>query len=235
MASVRSSGIGYVLGVNLDHGDPSGLHKSLDLHWSRNQFRLQRGLDLNLIDRELLGSGLGLQDQYTGRLSLAKTWGRQYGRAWLEYGRLRSSAELSTSRVDNRRTFAGMELSWARLQIQTNLGSNVSGATVDTSRREVEWMNSSVSWNANRYVSFRGSVAANRTDLTLIEDSSWFRVDAAARVYLGLLSLECRVYKSDEMFPGANRTDQGFALSVTGRYAGWLPIVTGTKRRGVIR
>ena len=102
--SVENTRTGYVLNASLHHGEPAVLRKSLEFNWSINQFRLARGLDLGLIDRDLLGAGLGSQDVYTARLSLLKAWSRQHGRAWLEYGRFRSSDDLSTLRQRRRET-----------------------------------------------------------------------------------------------------------------------------------
>jgi hypothetical protein len=62
------------------------------------------------------------------------------------------------------------------------------------------------------------------------------RIEAILEFTLGRIVLRAQVYETTERFQtGGERTNRGLMWTVIHRFEGWLPIVTGPERRGVIR
>jgi hypothetical protein len=61
-------------------------------------------------------------------------------------------------------------------------------------------------------------------------------MEAGLILHLRIFDLNAFVYRSDHRLDqGLGLNSGGFQWMITRRFAGWLPIVTGTRRRGVIR
>jgi hypothetical protein len=226
---------GYALNGTLAFGEPSSLRTSMDLYWSMNEFRLDRDIDLGLIDRELLGAGLGTQDQLSGSLNLFKTWGAQNGKFWLRHIRLNSSSELSTAEISTRTTLAGADLNWGDVSWQSNLGRNESKATADVDESRVDYLSSFVTWRANRLLDVQARLRKDRTGLRLAASTDGFLLEATVRVRLGVLYFSSSIYKREQTYLDSTQQSHGFSFTIGGYYAEWLPIITGTRRRGIVR
>jgi hypothetical protein len=70
----------------------------------------------------------------------------------------------------------------------------------------------------------------------LLPDVEGQRIEVRGTVFLGRLRLEASAFQITEKIDGGSeRTNLNLRFTVAMRFGGGLPIVTGTKRRGVIR
>ncbi|NIM63429.1 MAG: hypothetical protein GTO30_17850, partial [Acidobacteria bacterium] len=73
-------------------------------------------------------------------------------------------------------------------------------------------------------------------NLVAAPDIDGNRYEAGVTFRFGQLVLDGYAYESNERLDGGSeRTHRGMIWSFSTRFAGALPIVTGTKRRGVVR
>ena len=60
-------------------------------------------------------------------------------------------------------------------------------------------------------------------------------MEAGATVNLGLISLDARLYEQEDDLGDVTRTNRGIRFMLSSRYAAWLPVISGTRREGVVR
>jgi hypothetical protein len=91
-------------------------------------------------------------------------------------------------------------------------------------------------WRPSRYVTLRSSYRLDDRRIALSPDVEGTQFEAGVRWQVGLLYLDATFLESDQRLSGGPETTlRSLTWTISRRFGGWLPIVSGPERRGVIR
>jgi hypothetical protein len=123
----------------------------------------------------------------------------------------------------------------AALNVQATGGeTSIAGGVADG--QTVQYLGAAASWRIARLVSLRASYRDDTREFALTPGIDGNRAEAGVTVRLGRLSFKADIFETNEQLAGdVERSNRGLSWSISSRFAGWLPIVTGTNGRGVIR
>ena len=102
--------------------------------------------------------------------------------------------------------------------------------------QEVRFTGAGARWRPWRYVHLNGSYREDQREFVLAPDIDGDRAELGLELRVGQVQLLASLFETRErLMDGSERTNRGLRWSIGRRLAGWLPIVTGTQRRGTIR
>jgi hypothetical protein len=82
----------------------------------------------------------------------------------------------------------------------------------------------------------RASYRADERQVDLGPDIDSERYEAGFDLRFGAFLLQAQAFETQEkLLGGMERSNRGVRWSLSRRFAGWLPVVTGLARRGAIR
>jgi len=225
------------LGLNgsLAHGRSSGLRKELDFDMSRDELRLTSVPTLTLPDLGLPRDGLGTEDRYRSRLTLDHRWDSSHIGGWGEWTSTTSPASVVAAPFDTESLLGQLQFGTRGFAVAGTVGqTRVERFGLD--EQDVSFAGASTSWTPRRYLKLRASYRSDTRKLVTAPDLDGERYEAGVTVRFGQLVLDGYAYETRERLDGGGeRTNRGMTWSISTRFAGALPILTGTKRRGVVR
>lgn len=217
------------------HGRAERLRKELEVQITRNELRLSREPILDLPDLGLPGEGLNTEDQIRTRFTLGHRWRNKWLSVRGDWSQLQATGPI-TEQVFESQTFSGyVQLSGSTFSLQGDAGqTQVDRAAV--AEQTIRFDGITATWRPWRGLNLRTSYRTDRRMLLLTPDIDTERLELGARIRFGQLILNLTAFQTQERFDGGfQRENNGFTWSVSRRFSGWLPIVTGSQRRGVIR
>ncbi len=225
----------YGLSGSLGHGEVKGLRKGLEFELVHNELRFVREPIFEIPDLSLSRFGLGTDDLARGRVTLSHRWDSSGVTTWGEWSLRQSEDSLRNLDTEAETVRGTLDLTLRGLQLQVNAGDT--SVTQDRlGDQEIRFHGVSVGWRARNYLTVRSSYRQDTRELTLVPDVDSDRLEIGFDLRFGRLSVNALIFDNTDVVSGAReRTDRGVIWSVNTRFAGWLPIVTGTDRRGVIR
>lgn len=238
-SGARSSGTDSLLAFSLEsslgHGDESSLRQEVELSIARNELRLAGETLAGFPDLGAPLAGTGTQDLYRGRLTLRRRQGRLLATAYGDWSRREGARDGALADFE-------LELSTYNLQLTAPRFSLLATAG-DTRLRDeragdqrIRFHSLAAAYRPVRLVSLRGSYRGDDRRVRLGPDVEGDRWEAGFELLIGAFVLEGLYFESNERLRGGSeRTNRGFTVHLSRRMAGWLPVVTGTQRRGVIR
>ncbi len=85
-------------------------------------------------------------------------------------------------------------------------------------------------------MAFNAAYRMDQRRFDTLQDIDGTILEAGMTFRLGEFSLNTNLYqRTSDLGARGKRTNRTFRVALTTRFSGWLPIVSGTKRRGVIR
>jgi hypothetical protein len=225
----------FALYGTLGHGRDAALRQELEFEYSRNELRLTRDPVPGVPDQDLAAEGLGTEDFRRTRVTLAHRWNSRSISGWGQWTERRSSGSLVLRDIDAETLMTALQYGAEDLDFSTNAGRTRVNPTSEDAQ-ELSFLGAQAIWRPVRKLQVR---AAYREDFRRLElapdvDRTWLQL---ALVYqVGLLDVEGTVNDTINALSGGTTTKiRTFTWTVRRRFAGWLPVVTGTQRRGVIR
>lgn len=223
------------LAGTVSHGEPSGLLKELELELSHNDLRLSQEPIAELPDLGLAQTGLRSEDRTRLRLRLAHAWRRSQLSGWIEGSRREGTGQLQGSDFENETLSANLQASLGRVTVRGGAGATrlQQGALAE---QEIRFDSLTLSWRPWRLLSLHASYRTDERILALVPDFGIDRWEAGLSFQLGQLVLRAEAFEQTESIDlGPERNYRGFRWTLTRRFSGWLPVITGLQRRGVIR
>ncbi|MDH3403201.1 MAG: hypothetical protein OES32_12760 [Acidobacteriota bacterium] len=227
---------GYSIRASLGHGDARRLRKELEIEAGRNELRLSRAdLLTELPDLGLPAAALGDEDFYRSRVSLSHRWDSKWLSGWGEASRREASNDLGETSFESETLTAALQFGGRSANIRVTAGDT---RVKQESRgdQDLRFVGVGARWRPWRYLSLSGSYRQDKREIVLAPDIDGARAELALEVRVGQTLVQGGFFETEErLADGGKRTNRGVRWSVGRRLAGWLPIVTGTQRRGVIR
>jgi len=226
----------FSLGGTLGHGVAmGGLRKVLEFEISRNELRLERELFRELPTIGVPVRGVGSEDTYRVRASLAHHWDSRQLSAWSEW-RVSDIVDDFQGEDSHADTLYGtLEFSAHRFQVSGNLVSTDLKRTRGRDE-EILTVGTWARWRPWRQVALRALYRRDERNLVATPDISADRFEAGAEGQIGQMRVGASYYETRERFTGNDeRIQRGIYWSISRRFAGWLPIRTGRARMGTIR
>lgn len=217
------------------HGRQEGLRKELEISANRNEIRSVGDGDANLPDLGIGFAAAGTQDGGRARFSLIHGWAGGSVSAWAEWRMRMADSLIDDTELRTEGLLANFQLQWRRFSLMLNGGATEFDdfRAVD---QELTYYGAALSWNPWRSLRLTGNYREDFRRLALSPDVDSDRIQATLEFQMGKLWIRGEAFQYTE-YPddGVVRRNRGIFWSVRRGFGGWLPIVTGPQRRGVIR
>ncbi|MCD4747960.1 MAG: hypothetical protein K8R59_01195 [Thermoanaerobaculales bacterium] len=219
----------------LGHGNSAGLRKELEFSISRNEVGSVGDGNIDLPDLGVGFAAAGAQDTGRVRFSLFHDWAGGNVSAWAEWRRREADSLVDETRLRAEDLLMTTQLRWRRLSVAIN-GGTTEIDDFHSAGQEMTYYGGSLTWNPWRSVHAIATYREDYRRLALAPDVDSDRIQATIEFRMGRLSLRGEVYQYTERPEfGTERRNRGIFWSVRRGFSGWLPIVSGPQRRGVIR
>lgn len=232
-ASLEESATSFGFSASLSHGTRESLRKELELELGRDELRFDRQLRFGFPDLGLSASRPGTQDFSRVRATLGKQLDRSSLTGWVDWSRSESDRQEASGRL-NETLSSSLQVSIARLTLLANAGETAIEQG-NAGQQDLTYFGARLTWRPKRWLSLGGSYRVDDRSLLFLGEVDSERWEGRLELRAGLLALQARVFETSQETTSGMRTNRGVAWSVSRRFAGWLPIVTGTQRRGEIR
>jgi hypothetical protein len=220
---------------NVGHGSMEGLRKEIEVEVLRNRLQIAQAGPIVPPGLGLPLPGLGTEDLWRARLTLGHRWDSQFLNAWGDWTR-RQTDPLATNELLTIDTLTATVQYGAH---RFDLKMNVADSDVEEMSRGHQSLRSAgllASWRPWRSVSLRGSYRRDERIVDLAPNIDGAQLEAGVRWQLGQFYLDVSYLEIIQEFSGGPETTlRSVAWRLSRRFGGWLPIVTGPQRRGVIR
>lgn len=235
----RSSGTDSRLALSVEsslgHGDEGSLRQEIEISVAHNELRLAGETLTGLPDLGVQQSGTGTQDFYRGRLTLRRRWGRLLAVTYGEWSRREGARDGSGSDFELELLTYNLQLTAQRFGLLATSG-DTRLLEERTGEQSIRFYSLSAAYRPVRLLSLRGSYRTDDRQVRLGPDIEGDRSEAGFELFFGAFVLQGQYFESNErLLGGSERMNRGFTVNLSRRLAGWLPFVTGTQRRGVIR
>lgn len=227
---------GLSVNASIGHGEAKRLRKEFEIEAGRNELRLSRSdLVTELPDLGIPGQALGDHDFYRARATLAHRWDSKWLSGWGEWSRRESSDKVVVGDFSSETLTSTLQYGSRKLTLQASVGeTNVDQTLVGD--QQIRFQGLGARWRPFRQLSFNGSFRDDIREFALTPDIDGGRVEFGVELRVGEIRVLASAFETREsLADGLERGNRGVRWSITRRLAGWLPIVTGTQRRGVIR
>lgn len=233
--SSDDSDLVLLLNGSVAHGPSDGFRQEWELELSRNELRTRREPIIVLPDLGTALFGLGSEDFARSRVTLKNGWGRRWVQVWGEWSSRQATGFATRDDFDAETLTATLRLGGARFDIGSSLGQT-SIRREATADQDVDSLSVTLGIRPLKAVDLRASYRNDVRTLLLVPDIDTQRYDVILTIRVLGFVVEGRGFESSErILGGIERVNRGVIWSISRRFAGWLPIVTGTAPRGVIR
>jgi hypothetical protein len=229
------SQVGSSFNASVGHGTEKRLRKEMEVEIGRNELRAT-GSDVltDLPDLGVAGTPLGDEDFYRARLTLSHRWDSKWLTGWSESSGRQAASDLAESDFESETLTANLQFGSRSATIRASTGTT-SVNRESSGDQEVRFESLSARVRPWRFLSLGGTFRRDRRDLSLARIDGE-RGELTINLQVGQIRLVGGLFESRErLMDGSERTNRGLHWSIVRSLAGWLPIVTGTQRRGVIR
>jgi hypothetical protein len=234
MTQDESQAAGSLIGT-LGHGTMEGLRKEFELEMDRNRLRVTQ---TGLIAPPGLGlplPGLGTEDVLRARVTLGHQWDSQFLNAWGDWNRREAKELITNQDVVSETLTATLQYGARRFDLKANL-AETDLEVASQNDQSIRTIGVAAIWRPSRYVTLRSSYRLDDRSIALAPDIDGTQFEAGVRWQVGLLYLDATFLESNQRLSGGPETTlRSLTWTVSRRFGGWLPIVSGPGRRGVIR
>ena len=225
----------YGLTGSLIRGRAEGWQQRLEFEVASNDVNGRREPLLDLPSLGAAVEGLGSSDNYRGRLAVERRRGQKMVGAWGQWERRESTGSLRIGDFTAETYSASVQLGRRWASLLANVG------TTEVMRAELpaetlEFAGAVLDLRPLRRLNLRASYRTDVRRFLITPDIDGSSFHLRVGYEIGAISIEGRYFRTEQQIEGiAPRTNQGVRWNITRRLGGWLPIVTGGERRGVIR
>jgi len=229
------SRLGYSFSSSLNHRPTNGFSEELELEMTRDEQRTSPGPLVALPDLGVGLGGLGTQSKERARLTLEQRWRVRSVRAYGEWTNRQSDDMLTTPSFDLESVTGNLVLSGRRWSLRGHVGQTDINRIAQPPER-LEFLSATASLRPLRFVQLRATYRTDTRQFELLPSIDSEQTEVEATLELGQIIFEARAFEriQDPMDLDA-RTSKGLIVSLSRRFGGWLPVVTGDGRRGSIR
>lgn len=227
--------LAYSANLSLGTGRRRKMRNELELEAGRNELRFDRlDGDLDVPDGPLLATTFGTQDFARARYRISRQNARGRLGAWVERRDVRLES-LDGRTLENDALTGTLDASWRGLALLANVGE-IQVESAGLADRTVEFFGGNLNLRLLRGLSLYANYRHDLRRLVPLPDLEADRGEAGLTFHLGLLRITGSYYRYEEMLASDGlRIDEGYRFGVTRDLAGWLPIVTGARRRGEVK
>ena len=221
--------------ANVGHGSMEDLRKEIEVQVNRNRLQITQpgpilppGLGFPL-------PGLGVEDLWRARVTLGHRWDSQFLNAWGDWTRRQTDPLANDELLTIDTLTATVQYGAHRFDLKMNVADS---DVEETSQGEQSIRSAGLlaSWRPWRSVSLRGSYRRDERMVALAPNIDGTQLEGGVRWQIGQFYLDVSYLEVNQEFSGGPETTlRSVAWRLSRRFGGWLPIVTGPKRRGVIR
>lgn len=224
----------YLTGT-VGHGSSDAFRQEWEVELSRNELRIRREPIIGLPELGPELFTLGTEDFARSRLTLSHGLGRRWIRAWGEWILRQATGFATRSDFDAETLTATLRIGGPRFDFGSSLGQTSATQEI-TGDQEVDSLSVTLGIRPLRALELRAGYRSDMRTLLLAPDVDTQRYDLLVTLRVLGFILEGQAFESSErILEGIERTNRGVIWSISRRFAGWLPIVTGTGPRGEIR
>lgn len=220
---------------NIGHGTMEGLRKEFEVEVVRNRLRITQAGPILPPGIGLPLPGLGTDNVWRARATLGHRWDSQFINAWGDWTRRESDA-LETDMLIASETLTATVQYGAR---SFDIRASVADSDVEEESRENQSISTAgllLSWRPWRSVSFSASYRFDERNIDIAPDIDGTQFQTGVRWQIGQFFLDASYLEVTQRPSGGPETTmRSVAWRISRRFGGWLPIVTGPQRRGVIR
>lgn len=234
-AGADESRVAYSFSGNVTHRATERFMEEVEAEVTRNELRLSPGTLLELPDLGVGLTGLGTESKDRLRLTLEQRWRLRMVRVYGEWTSRSSDDVLGSSAFDLESVSGNLTLSGRRWSLQGHMG-DTEITREGTAPENLEFLSASASLRPFRFLSLRGSYRKDTRSFELLPSIDAEQKEIYAVVRIGEIALEARAFEYfQESMELTGRTTRGLVVSMSRRFGGLLPVVTGSGRRGSIR
>ncbi len=231
----RDSQGSWALSASLRHGLANGFRQELEAEVSRNEIRFGRDPVLDLPDVILPPGGLTTEDQARVRGTLGWRWDSRALTVAGEWFRRDSARQPALEDVSADTLRLAIDAGAGPIALKLDVGETTA-RDGDLGEQELSYGTAVVSWRPRRLLRLQLFYRLDERRLVLAPDIDSERTEASLQWRLGAIVIEAQAFeRAQRLLAGTETVNRGFRWSISRRLAGWLPIVTGANRRGVIR
>ncbi|MFV2072261.1 MAG: hypothetical protein ACC742_06370 [Thermoanaerobaculales bacterium] len=219
----------------LGHGNAQGLRKEFEVTSSHNEVRSAGDAIDNLPDLGVSFAAAATQNASRARLSLIHNWPGGGLDGWLEWRRNEAESVVSQTRLTFEGMLATAQLRWASFSVLANAGTSQIDDLLGQGQ-ELSYAGASIGWRPWRSVRLNASYRKDRRQIVLAPNVDSDRIQGTVEFGMGRLFFRAEAFQyTERSLGGVERRNTGILWTVGRGFGGWLPIVTGPQRRGVIR
>ncbi len=233
-ASINQTQISWSLGGSAAQGSLESLRKDLLVSVSRNQLR-SAGETFSQVP--VLGFGLagaGTEDVQQARLTVQRRLQDSLLlTAYSDASSRRSSLSIASTGYTATSLTNTVQLTARNIGILLNEGSAM---VRSTTTQRIRFLSGSAAWRPLPLVSMNVLYRKDRRQTMYEPDLDGQRLEVGATIRIGAFYLTPRIFRVRERLrSGDERASNGFTMSITRQFGGWLPVVSGYQRRGVVK
>ena len=216
------------------HGRLEGLRKDFEVELDRNRLRITQAGPIQPPGLGLPEPGLGTEDVRRARIKIAHQWDSRFLSAWGDWNHRTTRTLAPGEEVLTETLTATVQYGARRFDIKANVAdSDLEAATLE--RQSIRSLGVGASLRVWRSLSLRASYRADDRRIELAPDIAGSQVEAGLRWDFGLFYLDAAILESTQRLEdGPETAFRSVTWSLSRRFGGWLPIVSGPERRGVI-
>ncbi|KAB2962496.1 MAG: hypothetical protein F9K16_08900 [Thermoanaerobaculia bacterium] len=234
-ASTENRQLTWTLGASLATGSPARLRAEIGAEAGHNQLRLSASQTSPVPEPEVVQAGVMDEDYLRARVRLERRQGQRGASGWLDWNLSRGSVPGIETRMERASGSLTVQAQSRNLTGSASAGvSDVSGGAGFDQR--IDYAALVTSLRVFRYVDLQASWRADRRKLVNLPDVEASRIEASVVFHAGLLDVRTSAFEArDRGASGPYHVHRGISWGISRALAGWLPIVTGARRRGEIR
>jgi hypothetical protein len=227
--------VSYGLSGTVSRNGDAPLRAHLDFLWARNALNLVREPIVELPGLGLPASDVTSENIYSLKVNLGREWGYRSGSFFGEWRRQEGTRGSDPTARTLDRFRGGLQLKNRRFNAFADLGET---------RQQIEeqpdqifrFAGARASWRPMTYLTFLARYRMDKREQVVGPDIDGEFLEARTSIRLGLLTVWISArQRTQSTADSGDITDRSLGIWVTSQYSSWLPIVTGTKRRGIIR
>jgi len=230
----NGSDYGFSVSASLARGDVQSLRTEIEGELGRGEFRFSERVDLAPTGAGFQAAPLGEEDFGRLRLRLTRRLGTARLSGWIEWSGRRITPLDRDQPVDRRALTTTIEAGRGRVSFVGNLGRVRVDAEPIGERSS--FAVGTLAWRPFRPFELRASYRQDTRDLDELAQLDAARLDVGASFQAGLLTFSVTAYRTwEKVMANGEAQNEGILFSIQRQFAGWLPVVTGERRKGTIR